>query len=177
MYGSCWLSVFFYGALELTLLACEQALHLGGYRESRRARGTQEKTVVFPFVRAKYKWTFIRDRCKLSFPRSLEASPLARVSPDSLRSPKQESLLAGYNVIDFLPYVFTASGFLFNWPCSSYCVCIVYNERVITLFTSTLSEVWCWSSKRLPPSTLASVSFVKLSGDCKGLRVAKSNCS
>ena len=52
--------------------------------------------MVFPFVWAKYKWNFMRDRCKLSFPLSLAASPLARpFSRDSLSSPKQESLLAG----------------------------------------------------------------------------------
>ena len=45
--------------------------------------------MVFPFVWAKYKWNFMRDRCKLSFPLPLAASPLARVfSRDSLRSPK-----------------------------------------------------------------------------------------
>ena len=53
--------------------------------------------MVFPFVWAKYKWNFMRDRCKLSFPLPLAASPLARAfSRDSLRSPQLESLLAGY---------------------------------------------------------------------------------
>ena len=38
---------------------------------------------------AKYKWNFMRDRCKLSFPLPLAASPLARAfSRESLRSPK-----------------------------------------------------------------------------------------
>ena len=47
--------------------------------------------MVFPFVWAKYKWNFMRDRCKLSFPLPPAASPLARkFSRDSLRS------LAGY---------------------------------------------------------------------------------
>ena len=45
--------------------------------------------IVFPFVWVKYKWNFMRDRCKLSFPRPLAASPLARAfSRDSLHSPK-----------------------------------------------------------------------------------------
>ena len=44
--------------------------------------------MVFPFVWAKQKWNFMRDRCKLSFPR-LAASPLApALSRDSLHSPK-----------------------------------------------------------------------------------------
>ena len=44
--------------------------------------------IVFPFVWAKYKWNFMRDRCKLSFPLPLAASPLARAfSRDSLHSP------------------------------------------------------------------------------------------
>ena len=43
--------------------------------------------MVFPFVWAKYKWNFIRDRCKLSFPLPLAASPLVRAfSRVSLRS-------------------------------------------------------------------------------------------
>ena len=45
--------------------------------------------MVFPFVWAKYKWNFMRDRCKLSFPLPLFASPLARAfSRDSFHSPK-----------------------------------------------------------------------------------------
>ena len=45
--------------------------------------------MVFPFVWAKYKWNFMRDRCKLSFPLPLAASLLARAfTRDSLRSPK-----------------------------------------------------------------------------------------
>ena len=45
--------------------------------------------MVFPFVWAKYKWKFMRDRCKLSFPRHLASSPLARAfSRGLLRSPK-----------------------------------------------------------------------------------------
>ena len=45
--------------------------------------------LLFPFVWAKYKWNFMRDRCKLSFPLSLTASPLTRAfSRDSLHSPK-----------------------------------------------------------------------------------------
>ena len=45
--------------------------------------------MVFPFVWAKYKWNFMRDRCKLSFPLPLTASPLARAfSRDLLHSPK-----------------------------------------------------------------------------------------
>ena len=45
--------------------------------------------MVFPFVWAKYKWKFMRDRCKLSFPRPLAALPLARAfSHGLLRSPK-----------------------------------------------------------------------------------------
>ena len=45
--------------------------------------------MVFPFVLAKYKWNFMRDRCKLSFPLPLAASPLTRAfSLDSLHSPK-----------------------------------------------------------------------------------------
>ena len=35
------------------------------------------QSMVFPFVRAKYKWKFMRDRCKLSVPRPLAALPLA----------------------------------------------------------------------------------------------------
>ena len=34
--------------------------------------------MVFPFVKTKYKWNFMRGRCKFSFPRPLAASPLAR---------------------------------------------------------------------------------------------------
>ena len=34
--------------------------------------------MVFPFVKTKYKWNFMRGRCKFSFPRPLVASPLAR---------------------------------------------------------------------------------------------------
>ena len=41
--------------------------------------------MVFPFVWAKYKWKFMRDRCKLSLTRPLAAS---RRSRGSLRSPK-----------------------------------------------------------------------------------------
>ena len=45
--------------------------------------------MVFPFVWAKYKWTFIRGRCKLSFPLPLAASLLTRAfSRDSFHSPK-----------------------------------------------------------------------------------------
>ena len=45
--------------------------------------------MVFPFVWAKYKWKFVRDGCKLSFPLPLAASPLARAfSRDSFHSPK-----------------------------------------------------------------------------------------
>ena len=45
--------------------------------------------IVFPFVWAKYKWNFMRDRCKLSFPLPLAAWPLARAFLwDSLHSPK-----------------------------------------------------------------------------------------
>ena len=52
--------------------------------------------MVFPFVWAKYKWNFMRDGCKLSFPWPLAASPLDRAfSRDSLHSPQKESLLAG----------------------------------------------------------------------------------
>ena len=42
----------------------------------------------------------MRDGCKLSFRRPLAASPLARAfSRGSLRSPKQESLPAGYDQV------------------------------------------------------------------------------
>ena len=34
--------------------------------------------MVFRFVKAKYKWNFMRGRCKFSFARPLAASPLAR---------------------------------------------------------------------------------------------------
>ena len=45
--------------------------------------------MVFPFVWGKYKWKFMSDRYKFSFPRPLAASPLARpFSRSSLRSPK-----------------------------------------------------------------------------------------
>ena len=45
--------------------------------------------IVFPLVWAKYKWNFMRDLCKLSFPLPLAASPLARAfSQDSFHSPK-----------------------------------------------------------------------------------------
>ena len=45
--------------------------------------------MIFPFVWAKYKWKFMRDRCKLSFRRPFAASPLARAfSRGSFRSPK-----------------------------------------------------------------------------------------
>ena len=45
--------------------------------------------MVFPFVWAKYKWKFVRDGCKLSFPLPLAASPLARAfSRDSFKSPR-----------------------------------------------------------------------------------------
>ena len=44
--------------------------------------------IVFPSVWAKYKWNFMRDRCKLSFPLPL-AAPLARAFlRDSFHSPK-----------------------------------------------------------------------------------------
>ena len=47
------------------------------------------QSMVFPFVWAKYKWNFMRDRCKLSFPLPLAAWPLARAFLwDSLHSPK-----------------------------------------------------------------------------------------
>ena len=47
------------------------------------------RPMVFLFVWAKYKWKFMRDCCKLSFPRPLVASPLARAfSRGSLWSPK-----------------------------------------------------------------------------------------
>ena len=58
--------------------------------------------MVFPFLWTKYKWKLVRDvsGCKLSFPLPLAASPLANVfSRDSFHSPKQESLLAGYRVL------------------------------------------------------------------------------
>ena len=45
--------------------------------------------VAFPFVWAKYRWNFTRDRSKLSFPLPLAASPLAGAfSRDSFHSPK-----------------------------------------------------------------------------------------
>ena len=105
--------------VTMVSLTCEQALLFGrGSREraiegpllvpwepnlSHRRRGCQLgllsinfvfrnvifQPMVFPFVWAKYKWNFMRDRCKLSFPLPLAASPLARAfSRDSLRSPK-----------------------------------------------------------------------------------------
>ena len=66
---------------------------------SNRRRGCQLgllsiifQPIVFPFVWAKYKWNFIRDRCKLSFPLPLAASPLARAfSRDSPRSPNRRA--------------------------------------------------------------------------------------
>ena len=48
--------------------------------------------MVFPFVWAKYKWKFVRDGCKLSFPLPLAASPLARAfSRDSFNSPNRRA--------------------------------------------------------------------------------------
>ena len=45
--------------------------------------------MLFPFVWVKYKWKFMRDRYRLSFPQPLEASPLAQaLSRGSRRSPK-----------------------------------------------------------------------------------------
>ena len=45
--------------------------------------------IVFPFVWAKGKWNFMKDRCKVPFPLPLAVSPLARAfSRDSFHSPK-----------------------------------------------------------------------------------------
>ena len=47
----------------------------------------------FPFVWAKYKWKFMRDRCKLSFPQPFAASPLAHLNR---RACSQATRLVGY---------------------------------------------------------------------------------
>ena len=47
----------------------------------------------FPFVWAKYKWKFMRDRCKLSFPQPFAASPLAHLNR---RACSQDTRLVGY---------------------------------------------------------------------------------
>ena len=49
--------------------------------------------IVFPFVWAKYKWNFMRDRCKRSFPLPLAASPLARSRETRFARPNRRACL------------------------------------------------------------------------------------
>ena len=50
--------------------------------------------MVFPFVKTKYKWNFLRGRCKFSFPRPLAASPLARPNRRACSQATNEFLTA-----------------------------------------------------------------------------------
>ena len=49
--------------------------------------------MVFPFVWGKYKWKFMSDRYKLSFPRPLAASPLARPNKRTCSQERKQGML------------------------------------------------------------------------------------